>query len=153
VGPYAGDFDGSTDYLSVGTISNLGAIQSITAWAYPLTASIPTVTSEGSGNHEIDTYSGAWRICDTGNGCSGPSETTSTWSFIAITFNGTNEKFYLNGVQAYSQGGTTLNTPGSFYIAAESANYRTWYGLLNDVRIYNRALSAAQIQAMYNGGK
>ena len=26
-------------------------------------------------------------------------------------------------------------------------------GLIDDVRIYNRALSASEIQAMYNGGK
>jgi hypothetical protein len=33
------------------------------------------------------------------------------------------------------------------------SNIQDWNGLIDDVRIYNRALSATQIAAMYAGGK
>jgi hypothetical protein len=39
---------------------------------------------------------------------------------------------------------------GALYGAAGTYN---WNGPIDDVRIYDRALSAAEIQALYNGGK
>jgi hypothetical protein len=55
----------------------------------------------------------------------------------------------------------TSSTPGTFSYTNPSnlrlggwvSGGRNFSGLIDDLRIYNRALSATQITAMYNGGK
>ncbi len=59
---------------------------------------------------------------------------------------------YLNGVLKDSQplgltGNVNVNPPGTWSIGAYSTLY--YGGLIDDVRIYNRALSAAEVQALY----
>ena len=88
----------------------------------------------------------------------------TNWHFIAITVppgatSGSGALIYLDGVLqptiCYTVAGT-LNTSLS-KTTIGSRNYITpgtyFGGSLDNARIYNRALSAAQIAAMYNGRK
>ena len=69
-------------------------------------------------------------------------------------------KTYVNGTltSSYSfpsgQAGPYINV-NTFNVGDIGSGYNIGYfnGLIDDVRIYNRALSAAEISAMYNGGK
>jgi hypothetical protein len=64
-------------------------------------------------------------------------------------------KMYLDGTLALGGSGThTWNTVVNNPLIAKSL-YNGYYfpGLIDDVRIYNRALSAAEIQALYNAEK
>ncbi len=82
--------------------------------------------------------------------------TSSNWIFIAVTetFGGSSQ-MYINGNPTASA--ASYGPPCPRYqvrIGGElGGNYTTFNGLIDDVRIYNRALSAAEIQAMYNGKK
>jgi len=74
-----------------------------------------------------------------------------TWMHVAATYNGTTMKLYINGVQ---QGGdvagpTTIATNGlPLAVGAQSDFARKYMGELDDVRIYNRALTEAEIRAL-----
>jgi len=81
---------------------------------------------------------------------------TSRWAFIAGTFDGSAIKTYVDGDLAAQQSfsgsiyihpGSTLFIPQNSYIPGRID------GSIDDVRIYNRALSAAEIQAIYNATK
>jgi prepilin-type N-terminal cleavage/methylation domain-containing protein len=82
---------------------------------------------------------------------------SSTWTFVTGTYDGTTIKVYINGVLsasgAYSGG---VGSPASYGTVlgalANGPPLYDWTGSLNDLRLYNRALSASEIQAMYNGG-
>ena len=81
----------------------------------------------------------------------------NTWSYAAATWDGSTMKIYVNGVLRNSGGpyaGALSITTGSMAIG-QYAGANTYYfnGLIDDARIYNRALSAAEIMALYNATK
>ena len=74
--------------------------------------------------------------------------------FLAGTFNGTNMHFYVNGQEvAGSPKAASMNYANIRPYLSRVNNSSINPYKLDDVRIYNRALSAAEIQAMYNAGK
>ncbi len=81
----------------------------------------------------------------------------NTWYFVALTRTTTDSgKLYLNGL--LDKTGTfpsgTLAVNNDLLRIGESGGFvRYWNGLIDDVRIYNRALSAAEIAAIYNATK
>lgn len=76
----------------------------------------------------------------------------NAWTHLACTFDGTNIKFYVNGVlkSSVSAPGTiTEGTGGRFVVGADNASDQSFQGRIDDVRLYNRGLSAAEVvQAM-----
>lgn len=80
----------------------------------------------------------------------------NNWYFIAGTFDGNNLKVYLNGNLENS-----LSSPGAENIVSRfcisgfgsTCSYNYINGSIDDVRLYNRALSAAEISAIYNATK
>ena len=75
----------------------------------------------------------------------------NVWSHLAATFDGKTVKLYINGELVASQPqGTPLTTStGTFQIGGSS--YGEFFnGWLDEIRIYNRALSAAEIQSTMN---
>jgi len=77
------------------------------------------------------------------------------WHNYVFTYNGFDMRFYVDGeIQAdpYTIGvGTVANNP--LRIGAQSKSLsRYWNGLIDDVRIYNTALSSAQIKKQYVAG-
>jgi prepilin-type N-terminal cleavage/methylation domain-containing protein len=82
---------------------------------------------------------------------------TSTWHQVAFSFtSGHSLNIYVDGllVQSSSVGTVTYNaTPLNFSLGAQQNMYNTSQGLIDDVRVYNRALSATEIQAVYSAEK
>jgi CSLREA domain-containing protein len=76
---------------------------------------------------------------------------TDTWYHVAGTYDGSNMRLYLNGVEqgSYSTSGTVANGDG--IILSGSGADENLDGLMDDVRVYNRALSATQIGDMADG--
>lgn len=81
---------------------------------------------------------------------SGSVTSNGNWFHLAVVRNGSSGALYINGINtlslSYSAGGS--NTGTYFGVDAFATN-KYWSGMLDDARIYNIALSAAQIQAMY----
>jgi len=74
------------------------------------------------------------------------------WTHIAVTFNGTDFEFYVNGEHDHTQ-----NQPGTIEISAINFLFTqagsNFAGLIDDVRLYNRALTQAEILAAMEGGE
>jgi hypothetical protein len=76
----------------------------------------------------------------------------NTWTHLAATYDGAQVRLYVNGVQAGSRaqtGSITVST-GPLRIGGNAVWTEFFAGLIDEVRVYNRALSAAEIQADMN---
>ncbi|MCI0541241.1 MAG: LamG domain-containing protein [Verrucomicrobiales bacterium] len=83
----------------------------------------------------------------------------SQWSHIALTFDGTMAKTYINGVEARSVtglSGQVTVTSGSLKIGSRRSDLlaanpnERFNGLIDEVSLYNRALTAAEIDSIYS---
>ena len=73
------------------------------------------------------------------------------WHHVAATWDGSQESLYLDGVLSWQASAPTLNVAGgSFTLGAHDNGYGYFLkGALDEVRIWNVARSAAEIQANY----
>jgi hypothetical protein len=76
---------------------------------------------------------------------------TTQYSNLCGTYDGSNIRLYLNGIQVaiQAQTGNIVNT-GIARISGYDNNNETWNGNISQVSIYNRALTAAEIQQNFN---
>ncbi|MDE1966982.1 MAG: LamG domain-containing protein [Patescibacteria group bacterium] len=162
---------GSSAYVNVSPFPSAAHPLSVSAWVYPTSLSSGSFGG-GVGGTIIDENEGGgtagWIFGIRNNNTlwfwpSGGNDKFSSgtvpldkWTYVTATYDGTDIRFYLNGVldstQAMSapQGGATF-----FKLGAQSWITGWWKGALDDVRIYDRALSAeeiGQLYAMGNGG-
>jgi Concanavalin A-like lectin/glucanases superfamily len=71
----------------------------------------------------------------------------NTWSHLAVTYDGSALRLYVNGavVATTAVAGSIPTSNGALRMGGNSV-WGEWFGgLLDDVRIYNRALSAGEI--------
>ena len=98
------------------------------------------------GKIKIGFYDGTWRSTD------GIIPTTNTWYHLVGTYNGSTLSFYINSVLSYTKSyvGTPSSSGAGIRIGRrwDTANYINGYIPL--VRLYNRALSSAEIVQNYN---
>ena len=88
-----------------------------------------------------------------------------TWYYVVGTYDGQNAKIYINGTyesQAtcgfpMNPWGPNLKIGSNYYANTDFVNYPAYWqmfkGRLDEVRIYNRALSDAEIKAIYDATK
>ncbi len=147
----------TSDYINVGSVP-LGSIWTITAWfQYPLSttgSSWNTLTRGSSYDHQIivQRSSGQLGMYDNKNGTgfngSGYYMTSLSngWHFIATIGNAGVEQFYIDGSyvgQSVKQSTSDVKSICNYWGGGQN------WGIVDDVRIYNRALSATEIQQMY----
>jgi hypothetical protein len=74
------------------------------------------------------------------------------WSHLAGTYDGITMRFYLNGVLIASrpQAGAIPVVSGSLSIGGDATSGQNWTGLIDDVRIYSRAMNQDQIHTDMN---
>lgn len=159
----AGSFS-SSDFIEYPHDSSLQSVDfTISAWA--------NVNSTSSGTQNIQTVSaknldhtdrqfwlvewdGSWtcRIGSNGQGVTGPAATPGAWTHLLATYDSATStfEFWVNGI---SQGTATESTIGgdgqTFCIGAESASYRMFGGLIDEVRYYNVVLTDSEIADLY----
>ena len=76
------------------------------------------------------------------------SATENEWTFIAFTYDGTDSTGYINDNESSSSGGTT--EIDRFRIGKNRNGNKYFRGAIDELKIYNRALSVSEIQAIYN---
>ena len=159
-------FDGTDDYVNAGNTSSLafsGSV-SISAWINfsnfnNSSATVVSMHSSLKGYAIIkDTNSntlGFW--CSDGSDDIGVSTNTlsaNTWYHIVGTNDGSTSRIYVNGslANSTSQGGAASST-GDLKIGMssdETASSRYWNGYIDEVAVWNDALTAAEVTALYN---
>ena len=86
--------------------------------------------------------------------------TTGTWIHLALVAEGGTATYYFNGVNkdtlSYTQNAATYDPTDDIFIGAVSnsasaVNFMD--GKVDEVAVFNSALSAAQVASIYNGGK
>ncbi|MEW6157554.1 MAG: FG-GAP-like repeat-containing protein, partial [Verrucomicrobiota bacterium] len=153
---FALNFDGVDDIVTtgVGLIPNSGEF-TVEAWAYGLDmGGYREIISQGSGGNAF--YLGY----DTGNNIRSGDGWGSTgipfpfhgWHHLAIVKSATDTKLYVDGVLRASRGGTipnpAANTP--FTIGKQYGPYgEYWPGGVDEVRVWNVARTAEEIQQNY----
>ncbi len=76
---------------------------------------------------------------------------SNTWTHLAATYNGARQRLYVNGVQVGSraQTGTLDVSANPLRIGGNTVWAKQYFqGLIDEVRIYNRALTQAEIAAV-----
>ena len=76
----------------------------------------------------------------------------NAWSHVAVTWDGSIMRLYVNGVEVanHARTGTLQTTTTPLRIGGNSPYGEFFLGRIDEVRIYNRALSAAEIQTDMN---
>jgi hypothetical protein len=73
----------------------------------------------------------------------------NTWTHLALTYDGSALRLYVNGSQVSSSSvtGTIRTSSNPLEIGADTIFYSHYFaGLIDEIRVYNRALSLAEIQ-------
>lgn len=154
----------SSQYVSLGTFTGQGTYnRSYSAW-FNITSLTPSkqrilsFPADDSGN---DTPAVAIAVTQVGVG--GPpysgyisiSPAINTWQHVVVTVNGNTVTCYLNGVlvgTANDSGSVVAANPIG-YIGRYNASWGEYInGSVDDVRIYNRVLSASEVSQLYNAG-
>jgi fibronectin type 3 domain-containing protein len=75
--------------------------------------------------------------------------TANSWAFLTETYDGSTLRLYVNGTQVASTAhtGSIQTSTNPLQIAGDSIYGQYFKGLIDNVRVYNVALTAAQIQA------
>lgn len=164
-------FNGSTSYATVGTVAALKPTStfSILAWVKPSNilqddSYIGGAGSTGNYGYLLRAQSDGKVRFHVGNGsAAGVAISTSllsngVWYLVAGTYDGSNVRIYVNGVNEHSPALASqivysgLTNNGAFRIAQgdDILPGRSWQGTIDEVTVYNRVLSAAEIVAVYN---
>jgi hypothetical protein len=161
-------FDGNGAAVQLGNPANL-RLQDLTIETWIRRASMSLASLNGNGNGLIFGYnsggygiymdpSGTPTLTKTDINQVKPSMTITdtNWHHVAVTKSGSTVVFYVDGVvypaAAYDPGFTFS---GNAFIGGLGNNF-TFYGAVDEVSVYNRALAAFEIQAIYkadNAGK
>jgi hypothetical protein len=154
------NFDGSNDWVTIDDAPDLHLTTGMTleAWVYPTknTGWRTAVMKERSGDLTWALYASgsakpsAWAATSTGMGsATGPTAPAlNTWTHMAATYDGSAVRLYVNGTQVASapQTGPLAGSTGALRLGGNSLWAEWFAGRLDDVRIYNTALSGTQIQ-------
>lgn len=170
---YLIDFDGSDDYIDVGDNHDLTSSFSLESWVLQeTTVATGTIISNGNIDGTLKTgYHLALKNnypnfvwYDNSNNevlniTSPETIPNNEWRHIAVTYDGATAKIYIDGIEIVSGLTNTppINTSQSFKIGAETVNYATtplqtnhFNGRIQEVRIWDVALSESQIREMMN---
>lgn len=162
-------FNGSTNYVNAGNASNLdvaGGDFTAGVWINTQTTAkkffLQKADLNDGWNLGINMNADIFLELRDSSSASGTTASfptaiaTNTWYYVAVVKSGTNITVYKNGI--------SLGTQAAYQNLSNAAvNFQIgrldWWtpgyfiGSIDDVRLYNRALSAAEIMALYNATK
>ncbi|MDC0188393.1 Ig-like domain-containing protein [bacterium] len=150
-------FDGNGDYLEYNTSIPSLSRYTITLWAKPDSTGTYEAMfasyNDASFGFQIDLDSSnnfhIRKASSSGGNITLNSATLGSWTFIAFTYDGTESKCYINSESPVSDSGGTNEF--NLFRMGRNRNGNTYFkGSIDELRIYNRALSANEIQAIYS---
>src|SRR5207244_2899749 len=153
-------FSGTSNVsLASATSLDLGGAMTLEAWVRPTNLSgwRPVVVRELTGalayalyaNDNVSRPSGWLRTSGVSQSAVGSASLAmNTWSHLATTYDGSVLRLYVNGVQTGSRAvtGTIATSTQPLRLGANVVSSQYFRGQIDEVRIYNRALTAFEIQ-------
>lgn len=166
VGNWAGIFGGTSTYVNVpGSAYAFSGPFSISLWMNENSSAVSeVVVSEQTGGagtgYFINTYPTNTEVqiaitSSTFSYTTGPAPYFGTWEMVTMVYDGTSLSIYINGSLSGSAVSAAPYNPSGALVMGETqrGGFHDFSGSLDDVRIYNRALSPAEIMALYNAEK
>ena len=162
------DFNGSTSYARVSDQAGLDVTTGLTlsAWIKPRAQTsqdlIGRAIAGSSDGYELSLSSAGTVFMRLNQASFGDTYRLDSlthypfsgtkWMHVAATYNGTTMRIYINGVFEGSITGPTAIAANllNVGIGAQSDGTRRFNGNMDDVRIYNRALSASEIATLFS---
>ncbi len=164
------NLDGTNDYVDLGTSASLQPASALTvsAWVKRTGSFVDIngiITSVKDNSHD-----GGYILSGTaankirmyiwnGSGWVFSESTTvlpiGQWYQLTGVWDGTNVKLYINGVQEDSDAVSSISYTGTSYATFIGTYGQTVYtpAVIDEVRIYNRGLSASEVKQLYLTGK
>ena len=154
-------FDGVNDWVTVNDAAPLHLTTGMTleAWVRPtaLTGWRTVIIKEQAADLAYALYANTGANWPTGNVFTGAEEEArgtaqvalNTWTHLAATYDGATLRLYVNGTQVATRAVTgALASSTRALRFGGNAIWSEWFkGLLDEVRVYNRALTAAEVQS------
>ena len=157
-------FDGANDWVTVPDAASLDTTRvTVEAWVYPTALSgwRTAVLKEQAGGlvyglYAHDNVPNPAMTIAMGSLDQSASGTTglalNTWTHLAATYDGTTIRLFVNGTQVGTAAisGSLAASTGPLRIGGNAVWGEYFSGRIDEVRIYNRALSPAEVQADMN---
>jgi hypothetical protein len=153
------DFDGVDDYINCGDIldNEIGNVFTIGVWiklgegALQKTFNYVLWKNDDMPGIRVNS-SGSVSFVHWYTGSDGGFQSTHAleegkWYYISYVFNGSEFIGYINAEYAGATPDSGYSPGGNLLIASDEKSYRRFKGVIDDIRIYNRALSAEEVQA------
>jgi len=156
-------FDGVNDWVTVNDAVSLDLTNAMTVegWVFPLALKgswKAVMVKEGAGTLAYGLYANASANRPSGrivvNGVSSDARGSGSlvlnaWSHVAATYNGSTLRLYVNGTEVGNRtvSGSMSPTTSPLRIGGNSLAQEWFNGLIDEVRVYNRALTQPQIQS------
>jgi RHS repeat-associated protein len=165
----ATNLDGVDDYVQVGAQSSLVMTNACTlsAWIYPTGAgslgAYGGIIVNKEGEYELARFADGtiqWAFANTNPGWNwintGYVAPLNQWTHVAVTYDSGTVKTYINGTltHTYSGSGTIGDVEPSlndFRIGGRQVASHHFQGRIDEVRVYNRALSASEVPTLQSG--
>jgi hypothetical protein len=162
-------FNGNGQYVNLPTGTNIpigNGTYTLMAWINPKVAGDEGII--GYGNYGNGNQVNAFRLLNDGTGhlnfrhywwandldaFTTIAANSGAWHLVVAEFDGTTRSIVLDGQVIASDHPTGHNVPsaGNFRIGSTN-NGEFFNGLIDELQVYNRALTLAEIQALYNAG-
>src|SRR5690242_1389201 len=157
-------FNGTNAFVSIPNAASLQLSTGMTleAWVNPSTvnANWRDVIYKGNDNYYLEATSTSASKPDAGLIAGGSYAdafgtaklAANTWSYLTETYDGSTLRLYVNGTQVASTAhtGAIATSTNPLQIGGDSIYGQFFAGLIDEVRVYNVALTAAQIQTDMN---
>ncbi len=155
-------FNGVNNWVTINDAASLDLTNNVTisAWVYPTavqTGWTTVIVKEQPGSTPYYLYANSTTNFPAGGIIAGGFERTvlgkstlpiNTWTHIATSYDGATQKFYMNGVliSSRAQTGAIATSTGALRIGGNGVWGEYFKGMIDNVRVYNRALTNSDIQ-------